>query len=141
MAHAVFRDARRSAAGRITRIRRHRSARVRRSRRRLHARDDAATPLASRIRLPQCRNEVRVPSGRPHPLRGQPIAMVVAETREQAAAAAARVQIDYAPETPVATLADGRRELASSSCSTGSCRLHTHAATSRGPAAGGCAGE
>jgi xanthine dehydrogenase YagR molybdenum-binding subunit len=38
---------------------------------------------------------------------GQPIAMVVAETREQAAAAAARVQVDYAPETPVATLADG----------------------------------
>jgi xanthine dehydrogenase YagR molybdenum-binding subunit len=38
---------------------------------------------------------------------GQPIAMVVAETREQAAAATARVQIDYAPETPVATLADG----------------------------------
>jgi xanthine dehydrogenase YagR molybdenum-binding subunit len=38
---------------------------------------------------------------------GQPIAMVVAETREQAAAAAERVRIDYALEIPVATLAEG----------------------------------
>jgi xanthine dehydrogenase YagR molybdenum-binding subunit len=38
---------------------------------------------------------------------GQPIAMVVAETREQAAAAAERVRIDYAPDIPVATLAEG----------------------------------
>ena len=45
---------------------------------------------------------------------GQPVAMVVAETREQAAAAADRVQIDYAAEAPLATLADaeaGARDL------------------------------
>jgi xanthine dehydrogenase YagR molybdenum-binding subunit len=38
---------------------------------------------------------------------GQPVAMVVAETREQASAAAERVHVDYAAETPVATLAEG----------------------------------
>lgn len=45
---------------------------------------------------------------------GQPVAMVVAETPEQAAAAAERVQIDYDAEAPLATLADaeaGAREL------------------------------
>ena len=45
---------------------------------------------------------------------GQPVAMVVAETRQQAAAAAERVQIVYAAEAPVATLADaetGAQEL------------------------------
>jgi xanthine dehydrogenase YagR molybdenum-binding subunit len=38
---------------------------------------------------------------------GQPVAMVVAETPEQAAAAVELVQVDYAMETPVASLADG----------------------------------
>ena len=45
---------------------------------------------------------------------GQPVAMIVAETCEQAAAAADRVQIDYAAEAPLATLADaetGARDL------------------------------
>jgi xanthine dehydrogenase YagR molybdenum-binding subunit len=37
---------------------------------------------------------------------GQPVAMVVAGTREQAAGAADRVQVDYAAEAPLATLAD-----------------------------------
>jgi xanthine dehydrogenase YagR molybdenum-binding subunit len=45
---------------------------------------------------------------------GQPVAMIVAETREQAAAAADRVGIDYFVEPPIATLAEaaaGAREL------------------------------
>jgi xanthine dehydrogenase YagR molybdenum-binding subunit len=41
---------------------------------------------------------------------GQPVAMIVAETREQAAAAAERVQIDYSAEIPLATLADAEAE-------------------------------
>jgi hypothetical protein len=62
---------------------------------------------------------------------GQPIAMVVAETREQAAAAAERVRIDYAPEIPVATLAEGEAGARKLEMLYGVCRLHTHAATSR----------
>ncbi|MBV8221522.1 MAG: xanthine dehydrogenase family protein molybdopterin-binding subunit [Solirubrobacterales bacterium] len=41
---------------------------------------------------------------------GQPVAMIVAETREQAASAAERIQIEYAADAPVATLADGEAE-------------------------------
>src|SRR5262249_35016249 len=39
---------------------------------------------------------------------GQPIAMVVADTREQAAAAAERLRVDYDLAEPVGTLADAQ---------------------------------
>ena len=39
---------------------------------------------------------------------GQPIAMIIAETREQAVSAGELIEAEYAAETPVATLADAQ---------------------------------